>query len=660
VKKHLVFFYSIAFLCTLVSGYVKAQHAVNGKADLSQYKFDSKPVNLSGAWEFYWNELLTPADFSTNKKKSFLNVPGAWNQQGNFTPLGFATYRLLIVLPDNQYSLLLFFPIINASAKIWVNGTLVQETGVVTSQSSTYKPKLQSTIVPIPDDVHNVELIVQVANFSYVSGGIVSVPRIQKTSPLISSINRSNGIEDFFAGSLVAMFIYQFILYFLFKRGKPYLWLSLICLGVALRALIVHGGSFLLPNIFTSVEWEYWKKIEFGSVYAIVALFPLYVYDLFTEYAPKKPIYFFVTVAGLLCMAVAVTPQYMYGRLLDVGHIALVLAFIYAIYSISRAWRADDRDAKVIMLGVLCSFPFILAEMLKNTDLFPVQMQFMYLVELGVLVFLLFQVFLLTNHYANAYKNLEHLNQNLERIVEDRSGQLITANTVKDRLLSVVSHDIKSPLNSLRGVLQVYNKGAITRDEFDNFTKHLENDLSKTSMLVENLLYWTASQLKGIEVRNESFDLYLLVEENTQLFETIASNKNITLKHNAKRNTIVNSDRNIVNLVLRNVLSNAIKFSYEGSVINIFVEVEHGLLRIIVEDQGIGMDEQTIKKLFSPELTVSSRGTQNEKGTGLGLALCHDYIEKAGGQLVVESAKGEGSRFIIILLQDNDRVDTTD
>jgi signal transduction histidine kinase len=659
VKKCVVFFYFLILLFIQIPVYVKGQHAVQGRVDLSQHKFTNESADLSGSWEFYWNELLTPEDFYEKKKFSLMNVPGAWNYDGNFTPLGFGTYRLAIAFPAS-HSLSLFFPIINASAKIWVNGKLAQQTGIVSKQSSLYVPKLQSTIVALPDSVRHLEIIVQVANFSYVNGGIVSTPKIHKTSFLISSMNRSNGIENFFAGSLVAMFIYQFILYFLFKRGKPYLWLSLICLGVALRALIVHGGSYLLPNIFPDVEWEYWKKLEFGSVYAIIALFPLYIYDLFSDYAPKKPIYFFVSVACLLCLAVVVTPQYWYGRLLDVGHIALVLAFIYAVYSISRAWLADTKDAKIIMLGVLCSFPFILAEMLKNTDLFSVHMQFMYLVEIGVLVFLLFQVFLLTNHYATAYRNLEDLNQNLERIVEDRSGQLITANTVKDRLLSVVSHDIKSPLNSLRGVLQVYNKGAITREEFDDFAKHLENDLSKTSMLVENLLYWTASQLKGIEVRNESFDLFLLVEENTQLFETIASSKNITLKHNAKRDTIVNSDRNIVNLVLRNVLSNAIKFSYEGSVINIFVEVEHGILRIIVEDQGIGMDEQTIKKLFSAELSVSSRGTQNEKGTGLGLALCHDYIEKAGGQLIVESAKGEGSRFIIILLQDNDRVDTND
>jgi signal transduction histidine kinase len=252
------------------------------------------------------------------------------------------------------------------------------------------------------------------------------------------------------------------------------------------------------------------------------------------------------------------------------------------------------------------------------------------------------------------------MNQNLERIVAERSGELITANTVKDRLLSVVSHDIKSPLNGLRGILQVYNKGAITKEEFDSYTKHLENDLSKTSMLVENLLYWTASQLKGIEVKNELFEVYGAIEENVQLFQTIAESKSVALKNNAEKNVMVNTDRNILNLVLRNVISNAIKFSFEGSSIDINVELAFGIVRIVVEDHGVGMDESTIKKLFSADLTTSHRGTGNEKGTGLGLALCHDYIVKAGGQLIVESTKGKGSKFIIILLQDNDRIDVSD
>jgi signal transduction histidine kinase len=300
-------------------------------------------------------------------------------------------------------------------------------------------------------------------------------------------------------------------------------------------------------------------------------------------------------------------------------------------------------------MGVLASFPFILGEIMKNSRMVPIDIEFMYLVEMGVLVFLLFQVYLLANHYAKSYNNLESLNQNLEKIVKERSGQLIMANEVKDRLLSVMSHDIKSPLNSLRGVLQIYNQGAISRDEFSDFTKLIENDLNKTSILVENILYWTASQIRGIQVKIETFDLHALIEENLHLFQTIAAAKKISIHHNVVPGFKISTDRNIINLVLRNLVSNAIKFSYEGGRIDISVSERGGSLLIQVKDQGIGMDEEKLETLLAPELFISASGTSNEKGTGLGLALCREYLEKAGGELDVESTMGEGSTFNIII-----------
>ncbi|HEY3430245.1 MAG TPA: sensor histidine kinase, partial [Cyclobacteriaceae bacterium] len=444
-----------------------------------------------------------------------------------------------------------------------------------------------------------------------------------------------------------AMFMYQMILYFLYHRGKPHLWLSLICLGVALRALIVHGGSFLLPNLFSDVSWEIWKKIEFGSVYAIVALFPLYVYQLFIEHAPKKPLYVLCGISAGLVLAVLVTPQYTYGPLLEIAHLGLLLGFIYAVYSIGRAWRKGNKDARVIFFGVIASFPFILAEILKNSQFLPFNIGFLYLVEMGVLVFLLFQVYLLANHYAKAYQNLETLNLTLEKTVQERTAELTTANTVKDRLLSVMSHDIKSPLNSLRGVINIYNKGAINKDEFSQLTLMIENDLGKTTMLVENILHWTASQLKGVQSKMEKFNLYELIESNIRLFDTFSVRKKVSIHHNVKPGTEVISEYDILNLVLRNLISNALKFSFERGKIDIRVTTTANSLEIDVRDEGKGMDGETIASLLSASLTVSTAGTDNEKGTGLGIALCRNYLMKAGGNLSVESTPGKGTTFTI-------------
>jgi signal transduction histidine kinase len=626
-----------------------AQRASNGFTDLSNTKFPTeKQLYLNGEWEFYWNKLLSPGEFNNDHKPGLIYVPGAWNRDDQYPVLGCATYRLVVKLPEHRPSLSIYFPIFNSSAKVWINGILEGEVGKVSDHANDFVAELRGTIVPIPEKGNEIEIVVQVANFSYFGAGLPRTPQLDTPAAHFARTSRINGIENFFAGSLVAMFIYQLILYFLYHRGKPYLWLALICLGVALRAMIVHGGSFLLPNLCPFVPWEVWKKIEFGSVYGIVAIFPLYVYHLFINQAPRWPIYFFVSLGILLGIAVIGTPQYVYGRLLEVSHIGLLLGFIYAVYSISRAWRAGNPDARIILTGVLVSFPFILMEILKNSLFLPMNIPLSYLVEIGVLVFLLFQVYLLANHYALSYKKLETLNRDLEQIVELRTGELSTANKVKDRLLSVMSHDVKTPLNSLRGLLQIYNSGAINKEEFDHFSQHIEDDLSKTSILVENILYWTASQLKGVEVRKEVFAVNMVAREILQLFKTIAAHKRIALNFYSLSGDIqILSDKNILYLVLRNLVSNAIKFSHPDSGIRIVTSVYEHTVKIEVVDQGIGMDKNVIQALTGSEPSVSTLGTSNEKGTGLGLALCSEYLEKVGGRLLITSEKGKGSTFSI-------------
>lgn len=643
-------------ILALVQSGCFGQVVQNGVADLTGATWGDSPTYLYGKWEFYRGVLLTPEDFKVVRSSEWVFVPGSWHRQTDHPLLGCATYRMRAKLPPNGKGLSIYFPVLNSSARIWLNGSFAGEIGKVSDRAETFTPELSSTLVPIPDGVENIEIVVQIANFWYFSSGFARAPQIDTSVSHFLRTSRTNGIENFFAGSLIAMCIYQLILYFLYHRGKPYLWLSLICLGVALRAMIVHGGSFLLPNLFPDVPPEIWKKIEFGSVYAIVAIFPLYVYHLFIEHAPRWPMYFFVSVASFLGVATVFMPQNVYGALLEVSHIGLLLAFVYAIYSITRAWRAGSRDARTIFFGVLASFPFILMEILKNSVLVPVNIPLNYLVELGVLVFLLFQVYLLANHYAKSYKNLEVLNRDLEQMVEVRTVELTMANTVKDRLLSVMSHDIKSPLNSLRGILQVYNQGAISKDEFDHFAKHIEDDLGKTSTLVDNILHWTAGQLKGIQVKRENFNINLVIGEMTQLFQTIATRKNVALNFSVSGDGMVCSDKNIIYLVLRNLISNAIKFSPEGTAIDVRSSVVSNVLMIEVADRGVGMDEETVAMLMNPEQLSSMPGTGNEKGTGLGLTLCLEYLEKIGGKLIVVSEKGKGSTFTVQIDLNADRI----
>jgi signal transduction histidine kinase len=637
----------LTLLLLFVTLRVVAQPAVvEGHFDLSEYSFTQKgSVDLKGSWEFYWNELLEPKDFQMGTIKrapAWIEVPKPWQRDKKYPVLGYATYRVTLRLPRKHSGLVIYFPVINSAARIWFNDELMKEAGIVHSDPDKYLPKMTRSILPVPTDVTELVIVLEVVNFSYFRGGVFRAPVIGERDAIFQMVNASGTIESFFAGSLMAMFIYQFILYFLYNKGKPYLWLSLICLGVALRSMVVHGGSFFLPNLLPEVGWGLWKKMEFLCVYSTVTLFPLYVYHLFDQYAPRKPLWFFGAVTLVLCIAVLVTPQYVYGNLLDVYNITIIIAFAYALYSIAKARKGGNPDARIIFIGVVAAFPFILAEIMRNSPTMPQNIKMLYWAEMGVLIFLLFQVYMLANHYAMAY-------QNLEKMVEERTTQLTSANAVKNRLLSIMSHDIKSPLNSLRGILAIYNKGAVTKDEFGEYTKRIESDLNKTSLLMENILFWTTSQLKGVQVKLEKANVHTIIEENISLVETTARRKGLTFEHTSNPETWVTTDKNIVSLAMRNLLSNAIKFSNENGKIIVQVSEEGDVLLIKVSDEGVGIDDEILEAMNTESLLESTTGTFDERGTGMGLSLSRYYLQKAGGSLDVESEKGKGSTFTISL-----------
>lgn len=617
--------------------------------DASDYDFDSRgALEIDRGWGLYWKELLTPITLLRAGAPEVYPPRAAWSSVPGIEPLGYGTYRIRLLLPHNHHGLSLYFPTINASSRIWLNGKWAASSGLVGDHPEKYRAELTSLLVPLPDKEESVEVLVQVSNFNHPNGGFSNYPRIDRTPDLVEGLTRSNGVQNFFAGCLIAMALYQLILFFLYRKGKPFLWLALICLGVAARALVIHGGSLLLPNLFPSVSWDIWKKLEFSSVYAIVAFFPLYVYDLFPRYANRKLLIAFVVIGILATGLVLVTTQVTFGLVLELVHFSYLLTFFYAFQTIARAWKGGEWDAKIILLGIAISFPFILLEIMKNSALIALDIPNMYYVELGVLVFLLFQVYLLANHQALSHKALEIMNVNLEGIVHERTRELRTANDVRDRLLSVISHDVRSPLNTLQGMLDLYNQGHIKAEEFSQFSRQIQGQLGNTNLLVENILVWTSSQLKGTQHKPEDVDLKELVDRNIDLFRSTAAIKQISLQSFVSPAT-VHWDKHILHLALRNLVANAIKFSHEGGTIEIRLDATPAELHLHIIDHGVGMDRSTIETIMASQQTTSREGTGRETGAGVGLSLVNEYLRHAGGKLLAESEEGKGSRFTIVI-----------
>lgn len=232
--------------------------------------------------------------------------------------------------------------------------------------------------------------------------------------------------------------------------------------------------------------------------------------------------------------------------------------------------------------------------------------------------------------------------------MEKRSEELERLNQVKDKFFSIISHDLRSPINALAGLLDLLDKGAVSSEELPKHIKELKARFNHTRTLLNNLLDWTLLQMDKLNLQAGKIDIHHIVEENMQLLSSVQG-KDIKLINEIPRNAIGFADSNTINLVIRNLMTNAIKFTNDGGEVNIKAREKGSEWLVSVTDNGVGMNNEVLKMLFDKTAPYTTRGTANEKGTGLGLILCKEFIEKNGGKIWVESQEGKGSTFYFTL-----------
>ncbi|MEQ9441084.1 MAG: tetratricopeptide repeat-containing sensor histidine kinase [Cyclobacteriaceae bacterium] len=269
---------------------------------------------------------------------------------------------------------------------------------------------------------------------------------------------------------------------------------------------------------------------------------------------------------------------------------------------------------------------------------------------LSGIIILLILLFIFINMYRvnrRQKKLLTVQNQEIHRQKE----ALREINETKDRFFSILSHDLKGPLNTLKGFVFLLSQQAeaMTRQEVKEMSDRIGDSLQNLQQLLDNLLTWSLSQIQQQRLDPEALSLYELTEEIFRLYEPAATEKQIRLKNSIKGDVMALADRNSVNTVLRNLVANSIKFSYPEMTITVGSHVEDEQVLIRVTDQGMGMDQATVAHLFSLDKKTSGIGTANEKGSGFGLVLCEELVRKNGGQLWVASEEGKGSTFTFTL-----------
>jgi len=256
----------------------------------------------------------------------------------------------------------------------------------------------------------------------------------------------------------------------------------------------------------------------------------------------------------------------------------------------------------------------------------------------------------------------EDLSQKNEEIILQqenilqKTAELEESNATKDRFFSIISHDLRSPFNSMLGFSQllIENFDDYTAEESKNFIEIMHNSMQNAFKLLENLLIWSRSQSGNIEFEPKNNNLFLITENAIELLKQTAISKNLTLINQISKEINVIADENMLSTIIRNLISNAIKFTPQGGEIkiNAYFKIINNLkkIEILIEDNGVGISKERQLKMFDFTASASTKGTENELGTGLGLILCKDFVEKHGGEIWVESEVNIGSKFYFNIL----------
>jgi len=266
--------------------------------------------------------------------------------------------------------------------------------------------------------------------------------------------------------------------------------------------------------------------------------------------------------------------------------------------------------------------------------------------------------------YASPVKDeMGHINYTISvvvditerKIAEDSliksESQLREVIATKDKFFSIIAHDLKNPLSVISNMSShlLRNHREFSEEKKIAYVQLINESSHILYKLLENLLEWSRAQTGNLNFEPKEFDLHELSTNNLALFEEQAREKSIDIEAYIEENSLITADYNMINTVMRNLISNALKFTYPGGKVKVFSKRENGTYSLYVSDSGIGIDTEDLKKLFRIDVSHSTLGTENEEGTGLGLILCKEFIDKHNGNIQVQSKIGEGTTFIVTL-----------
>lgn len=659
--------------------------AVKGVIDLTAFQgSDEFALNLTGEWEFYWNKMLRPLDFEKGDIKPDLygNVPAYWTDYSENVVkdgrTGYATYRLRAILPAGfRKPLGVDLPVFDTSYDIYINGEYRGWNGIPGKSAEEARPEYRRVFFRYEPVSDTLDIIINVSNYSHRRGGFWLPMKIGTFSHVQKQLANGWAIQWSTISLLLGFSLFFFLFFLLNPREKVMAYFCLATTGLAIRPLFT--SQFLIYTL-TDISWTWTIRLEYLGLYIVLLGWQWFAYELY----PSKYFRLFAIAITIFFASASVCTFFLPVNLFSYTTLVIYPTMLVLMaYSTLQSFFMFLKGRRIDIAYFIAFFLLAVAGIHDiRVSLGKAEGTMNYLLTYAVVIFVFIQAALLLYRWVKSYQEkeklqdeLEFMNKNLELLVNERTQELKVRNEeieqqsiriasqnkqlsetiqMKNKIFSVISHDLRTPVVNILYMLNLLKEKEY-KEKYDTFANSSIQYAQLVISLLENMLVWGRGQEDKIKYSPETRNLADIILTNLSIFKDTADKKEISVNFTQVGSSIAYFDKDLMDIIIRNLLSNAVKYTPRGGRISILLRdrrANEGDTLLKICDNGIGISEAKQKNLFTSAEMISSPGTENEKGTGLGLKLCHELVLINKGTINVESREGEGSCFTVVVPQE--------
>ena len=635
--KNKVYFILLLLICCLSGGCKKYNAslpvAINGQIDLTKQEF-SEPIALDGQWDFYWNSFINGTD-TTSHRPVLVDFPFKWNgytlNGKELPPYGFATYKLIVVLPQKRGQLTIAMPDVYSAYKLFINGKLVSVNGQVSTSAEGFIPQFMYHAVDVPENTDTLRIILQIANFVHSKGGISKQLFIGNKDAVMLNRQRAEAIDLMLTGCLFMGGLFFLGLYLLGNRDKAILLFSLYSIIYGYR--IIGTDNYVLHTLLPNINFYLAIRIEYTTLFTGIALFGLYTLFLYPANVNKKIIFSILTICLSFSAAALCLPVEWFSQLINPFLVVMLFCLIYIPYVYIQAYRSRQPGSVYALASTVALMTVFAISLFHYWGVIG---QFQLISFFCYIGFFFLQSLVLSHRVSFVLKRAhEEAEQGLK---------------VKEEFLSTMSHEIRTPLNSVIGI----SYWLLKNDPREDQVEHLDVMLFSANNLlaiVNDILDYHKIEAGKISFERIPMDIAALTKNIVKALIISAEDKGIELRLHLDDAITYKllGDPTRLSQVITNLVQNAIKFTPKGYV-EIGIEVTaqtdtHVTLNIRVTDTGIGISKEKQKLIFERFTQADSSTSRGYGGTGLGLAICKKLLELQHTTLNLVSEINTGSTF---------------